>query len=53
VKNNRDPKNIVLRAAGKEHEKFIYNDAVFLLSMAVADGGTSPTASNEDLKLWS
>jgi hypothetical protein len=25
-------------AAAKEHEKFFYNDAVFLLAMAIADG---------------
>ena len=25
-------------AAGKEHEKFIYNDAVFLLTMVITDG---------------
>jgi hypothetical protein len=25
-------------AAGKEHEKFIYNDAAFLLAMAIAVG---------------
>ena len=38
VKNNRDPENIVFGAAGKEHEKFVYNDAAFLLATAVADG---------------
>ncbi|OXV10104.1 hypothetical protein Egran_02134, partial [Elaphomyces granulatus] len=35
VKNNRD--NIVFGAAGKDHEKFFYNDAGFLLAMAIAD----------------
>jgi hypothetical protein len=38
VKNNRDPENVVFGTAGKEHDKFIYNDAAFLLSMAIADG---------------
>jgi Protein of unknown function (DUF3435) len=38
VKNNRNPENIVSNSAGKEHEKFIYNDAAFLLAMAIADG---------------
>jgi hypothetical protein len=37
VKNNRDPENIMFGTASKEHTKFIYNDAAFLLSMAVAD----------------
>jgi hypothetical protein len=38
MKNNRDPKNVVFGTAGKEHDKFIYNDAAFLLSIAIADG---------------
>ena len=38
VKNNRDPENVVFNTAGREHEKFIYNDAAFLLVMAIADG---------------
>ena len=38
VKNNRDPKNIVYGTAGREYESIIYNDAAFLLTMAMADG---------------
>lgn len=37
VKNNRDPENIVFNAAGKEHKKFIYNNAIFLLIIIIAD----------------
>ncbi|KAI4140001.1 MAG: hypothetical protein LQ341_003997 [Variospora aurantia] len=36
VKNNRDPENIVLGIAGREHERFIY-DMGFLLIMVMAD----------------
>ena len=38
MKNNYDPKNIVFGVTDKEHEKFVYNDAAFLLAMVVADG---------------
>ena len=37
VKNNRDPENIVFGTAGREHTKFVYDDAAFLLSMAILD----------------
>jgi hypothetical protein len=37
VKNNRDPENVVSNSAFKRHETFIYNDAAFLLTMAIAD----------------
>jgi Protein of unknown function (DUF3435) len=37
VKNNRDPKSVVFNSAGREHVKFIYNDAAFLLVIAIAD----------------
>ena len=36
VKNNRDPGNIVFGRAGREHDKFIYDDAAFLFNMAMA-----------------
>ena len=38
MKNNHDPENVVFGTASKEREKFIYNDAVFLSSMTIADG---------------
>jgi Protein of unknown function (DUF3435) len=38
IKNNCNPENVVLNLAGREHERFIYNDAAFLLIMAIADG---------------
>jgi hypothetical protein len=31
MKNNRDPENIVFGTAGREHDKFIYDAAAFLL----------------------
>lgn len=37
VKNNRDPENIVFGTAGREHDRFIYDDSAFLLTMAMAD----------------
>ena len=37
VRNNRDPENIVFGTAGREHDRFIYDDAAFLLTMAMAD----------------
>ena len=36
-KNNRDPENIVFGTAGREHDKFIYDDAAFLFNMAMVD----------------
>jgi hypothetical protein len=38
VKNNRDLESIVFDVVGKEHDKFVYNDAAFLLAIAIADG---------------
>lgn len=38
VKNNRDPENVVFGTAGREHDKFIYDDAAFLLNIAMVDG---------------
>jgi Protein of unknown function (DUF3435) len=38
AKNNHDPENRVLNSAGKEHKKLTYNNAAFLLAMAVVDG---------------
>jgi hypothetical protein len=38
VKNNHNPENIVFSSADKEYEKSFYNDAAFLLAMAIADG---------------
>ncbi len=37
VKNNRDPENIVFGTVLQEHDKFIYDDLLFLLNMAFAD----------------
>lgn len=39
VKNNRDPENIVFGTALQEQDKFKYDDAAFLLAMAIADKG--------------
>jgi hypothetical protein len=49
VKNNRDLKNIVFNIVGKEHEKFIYNDAAFLLVLAIADGALFRYETLDDL----
>jgi hypothetical protein len=38
VKNNRDLESIVFGVVGKEHDKFVYNDAAFLLAIAIVDG---------------
>jgi hypothetical protein len=37
-------------AAGKEHEKFIYNDAAFLLAMAIANGALFRVENLDDIK---
>ena len=37
VKNNRDPENIVFGTVLQEHDKFIFDDASFLLVMAFLD----------------
>ena len=37
VKNNRDPENIVFGTALQEHDRFVYDDTAFLLSMAITD----------------
>ena len=37
MKNNYNFKNIMFSAIGKEHKNFIYNNAVFLLVITVAD----------------
>lgn len=50
VKNNRDPENVVFNTAGREHEKFIYNDAAFLLVMAIADGALFGYETLDDLQ---
>ena len=50
VKNNRDPENVVFGAAGKEHEKFVYNDAAFLLAMAIADGALFGYETLDDVR---
>ena len=50
MKNNRDPENIVFGSAGKEHDKFIYNDAVFLLAVAIADGALFGYETLDDLR---
>jgi Protein of unknown function (DUF3435) len=50
VKNNRDPENIVFGAGGKEHDKFIYNDAAFILAMAIADGALFGFDSLNDVR---
>jgi uncharacterized protein DUF3435 len=51
VKNNRDPENVVFNTAGREHEKFIYNDAAFLLVMAIADGALFGYETLDDLQM--
>ena len=51
VKNNRDPESIVFGSAGRGHEKFIYNDAAFLLAMAVTDGAIFGFESLDDLQM--
>jgi hypothetical protein len=50
VKNNRDPENIVFGTAGKEHDKFIYNDTAFLLSMAITNGALFGHESLNDVQ---
>ncbi|MCJ1426427.1 hypothetical protein MMC29_004330 [Sticta canariensis] len=50
VKNNRDPENVVFNTAGREHEKFVYNDAAFLLVMAIADGALFGYETLDDLR---
>lgn len=37
-------------AAGKEHEKFIYNDAAFLLTLAIADNALFGIKSLDDVR---
>lgn len=37
MKNNRVPEHIVFGAAGREHDKFLYDDAAFLLTIAILD----------------
>jgi hypothetical protein len=37
MKNNRDPENVVFNTAGREYKKFIYNNIVFLLVMAITN----------------
>ncbi|KAF7503418.1 hypothetical protein GJ744_003901 [Endocarpon pusillum] len=51
VKNNRDPNNIVFNSAGREHKKFIYNNAAFLLVMAIADGALFGYKTLDDLQI--
>jgi hypothetical protein len=36
--------------AGNEHEKLVYNDATFLLAMAITDGALFGFESLDDLK---
>ncbi|OAG42721.1 AdoMet-dependent rRNA methyltransferase SPB1 [Fonsecaea monophora] len=50
VKNNRDPENIVFGAAAKDHERLFYNDAGFLLAMAIADNALFGYESLEDVR---
>ncbi|KIW99637.1 uncharacterized protein Z518_11050 [Rhinocladiella mackenziei CBS 650.93] len=50
VKNNRDPENITFGAAAKEHERLFYNDAGFLLAMAIADNALVGIDSLEDVR---
>jgi hypothetical protein len=40
----------VFNSAGKEHGKFIYNDAAFLLAMAIADGALFGYETLDDLQ---
>lgn len=51
VKNNRDLDNIVFNTAGREHDKFIYNDAAFLLIMVIADGALFGYETLDDLQM--
>jgi hypothetical protein len=50
LKNNRDPENIIFNTAGREHEKFVYNDAAFLLVMTIADGALFRYETLNDLR---
>lgn len=50
VKNNRDPENVVYGSAQKEHDKLVFNDTMFLLVMAVADGALFGFDSLEQLQ---
>ncbi|KAN0069234.1 Protein of unknown function (DUF3435) domain containing protein [Elaphomyces granulatus] len=53
VKNNRDPENIALfsfGAAAKDHGRLFYNDAGFLLAMAIADDALFGYESLEDVR---
>ncbi|MCJ1474750.1 hypothetical protein MMC13_003410 [Lambiella insularis] len=61
VKNNRDPDNIVkandaddagtsFRAAAKEHKCLFYNDAGFLLAIAIADGALFGYDTLDDIR---
>ena len=50
VKNNRDPENIVFGTAGHEHDRFIYDDSAFLLTMAMADKALFGYETSADLQ---
>jgi hypothetical protein len=49
VKNQRHPENIVFGSAGREHKKFISNDAAFLLVMAIGDSALVGFETLDDL----
>lgn len=51
MKNNRDFENVMFNAAGREHEKFIYNDAAFLLIIAIADDALFEYKMLNDLQM--
>ncbi|EXJ82199.1 hypothetical protein A1O3_06012 [Capronia epimyces CBS 606.96] len=50
VKNNRDPENIVFSAAVKDHSRLFYNNAGFLLDLAIADGAHFRYETLEDVR---
>jgi hypothetical protein len=50
VKNNWDSKNIVFGMAGIGHDRFIYDDTVFLLAIVLVDGALFGFESLDDLQ---
>jgi hypothetical protein len=44
------PGECCVGTAGKEHDKFIYNDAAFLLSMAIANGALFSYETLDDVQ---
>jgi hypothetical protein len=49
MKNNRDLENIMFNIISKKYEKFIYNDATFLLVLAIANSALFRYETLDDL----